>query len=135
MVKNDHTAFQVSDLDSAIRFYTEKLGLRFIARDVNPEAQEAFAFLELEGGNLELIKKLDRPFQRPKIEPPYCPHFAIRTENMAQVVEMAAKQGIRVVAGPLEIPGKVEWIYLADLDNNIIERFVSIIAKERLTSL
>jgi len=121
MAKNDHTAFQVSDMDAAIRFYTGSLGLRLKSRNVNQQEQEAYAFLELEGGNLELIQKLDRPFTRPKIEPPYCPHFAIGTDNMAQVVEMSARKGIRVVAGPLEIPGAEKWIYLADPDNNLIE--------------
>jgi catechol 2,3-dioxygenase-like lactoylglutathione lyase family enzyme len=121
MAKNDHTAFQVSDMDSAIRFYTKCLGLRLISSNVNPAEQEAYSFLELEGGNLELIQKLDRPFRPPEIEPPYCPHFAIETGDMAQVVDMAKRNGIRIVAGPLEVPGEEKWIYLSDPDNNVIE--------------
>jgi len=50
MNKNDHTAFRVSDLDVAIRFYTESLGLRLLFRNVNNEEHEAYAFLQLEGG-------------------------------------------------------------------------------------
>jgi lactoylglutathione lyase len=121
MNKNDHTAFRVSDLDAAIRFYTESLGLRLLFRSVNHEEQEAYAFLELEGGNLELIQKLNAPPVRPKIEPPYCPHFALETEDMAQVLEMVKTKGIEVVKGPLEIPGQEKWLYVSDPDNNVIE--------------
>jgi lactoylglutathione lyase len=120
-MKNDHTAFQVSDLDSAVRFYTETLGLRLISRNLDPEHQEAYAFLSLEGGNLELLQKLDRPFRPRDIEPPYCPHLAIGTDDLSQVVRMASEKGIRVAAGPFEIPGEVKWLYVCDPDNNVIE--------------
>ncbi|MBU0491273.1 MAG: VOC family protein [Chloroflexi bacterium] len=121
MNRNDHTAFQVSDMDAAIRFYTESLGLRLLFRSVNPEEQEAYAFLKLEGGNLELIQKLNVPFAKPQITPPYCPHFALETDDMAQVLQMISEKGISIVKGPLEIPGEEKWIYVSDPDNNVIE--------------
>ncbi|NMC14339.1 MAG: hypothetical protein GYA34_15830, partial [Chloroflexi bacterium] len=45
MNKNDHTAFQVSDLNASIAFYTKSLGLRLLFSDEDPAEQEAFAFL------------------------------------------------------------------------------------------
>jgi lactoylglutathione lyase len=120
-MKNDHTAFQVSDLDSAVRFYTESLGLRLLSRHLDHEHQEAYAFLALEGGNLELLQKLDRPFRPREIEPPYCPHLAIETEDISRVTAFASEKGIRVVAGPFEAPGEAKWMYLCDPDNNILE--------------
>jgi lactoylglutathione lyase len=127
-MKNDHTAFQVTDLDAAIRFYTESLGLRLKSRSVDPVHQEAFAFLELEGGNLELLQKLDRPFTPRPIEPPYCPHLAFATADIARIVETADRRGIRIVGGPFEIPGEAKWMYVSDPDNNVIE-FVEWAAK------
>jgi lactoylglutathione lyase len=121
MNKNDHTAFRVSDLDVAIRFYTESLGLRLLFRNVNNEEHEAYAFLQLEGGNLELIQTLNASFVRPKIEPPYCPHFALETEDMTKVLDMVRAKGINVVKGPLQIPGEERWLYVSDPDNNVIE--------------
>ncbi len=121
MNKNDHTAFRVSDLDAAVRFYTERLGLRLVFRKSNPEVGEAIALLELEGGNLELIQTLDRPFKTIKLEPPYCPHLAIGTEDMAKTMEMVRAKSIQIVSGPLEIPGEEKWVYLADPDGNVIE--------------
>jgi len=121
MNKNDHTAFRVSDLDAAIRFYTESLGLRLLFRSINHEEQEAYALLELEGGNLELIQTLNAPFVRPNIGPPYCPHLALGTEDISKVLGMVRAKGIGVVKGQLEIPGQEKWLYISDPDNNVIE--------------
>ncbi len=121
MLKNDHTAFRVSDLGAAIRFYTEALGLRLMFRKVNEEVGEAYAFLELEGGNLELIQTLDEPFVRPRLQPPYCPHLALSTEDMKQTLEMVRAKSIAIVSGPLEIPGEEKWLYISDPDGNVIE--------------
>jgi lactoylglutathione lyase len=121
MNKNDHTAFRVSALDAAIGFYTERLGLRLLFRSVNQDQQEAYALLELEGGNLELIQTLDAAFVAPKIEPPYCPHLALGTDDLSKVVDAIRAKGIKVVKGPLEIPGEEKWIYISDPDNNVIE--------------
>jgi lactoylglutathione lyase len=121
MNKNDHTAFRVSDLDAAIRFYTESLGLRLVSRAINPEEHEAYAFLELEGGNLELIQTLNAPFVPRPPEPPYCPHLAFEVEDMAEALAKIKAKGIEVLKGPLEIRGEEKWLYIRDPDNNVIE--------------
>jgi len=122
MTKNDHTAFEVSNMDESVKFYTQTLGLRLLFRNVNVEAQEDYAFLELEGGNLELIQRLDdAPFKKPQIKPPYCPHLALTTEDMAKTLRMIEEKHIPVVKGPLEIEGAEKWIYISDPDNNVIE--------------
>ena len=121
MNKNDHTAFQVSDLNASIAFYTKSLGLRLLFSDEDPAEQEAFAFLELEGGNLELVQILDVPFVKPTLAPPYCPHLALNTDDINRVLQMIEQHSIKVVKGPLEIPGEEKWIYIADPDNNVIE--------------
>ena len=121
MIKNDHTAFQVSDLEAAIKFYTSALGLRLMFSKVNAEEGEAYAFLELEGGNLELIQTLEAPFRRSPIAAPYCPHLAIRTDSMATTLEMVRAHSIEIIKGPLEIPGEEKWLYVSDPDGNVIE--------------
>lgn len=42
----DHVAFQVSDMDSSISFYTQKLRFKLNFRSTNEEEQEEYAFLE-----------------------------------------------------------------------------------------
>ena len=57
MLKNDHFAFAVSDMDRAIEFYCGMLGMKLMFREHNENDHEIFAMLELNGGNLELIRQ------------------------------------------------------------------------------
>lgn len=121
-MKNDHMAYQVSNMDRSLAFYTQKLGLRLLSRNVNAEEQEEYALLELDGGNLELIQRLtDEPFVPPAILPPYCPHLALSTDDMARTVATIQAAQIPIVKGPLEVAGHETWVYVRDPDNNVIE--------------
>lgn len=117
----DHVALPVSDMEAALQFYGETLGLKFMFREIDTVEQEDFAYFELEGGNLELLKSLAHPFARPVIHPPYCPHLALATSDMAETIRQIEEQGLRLIKGPLQIEGKVTWLYIADPDNNVIE--------------
>ncbi len=126
MARLDHVAVRVSDLDAATAFYTEKLGLKLLFRKVDERHHEAFAFLELEGGNLELLQLLDehnnpKAYLAPSIEEPYCPHLALATTDMDSLLKKWEREAIRIVKGPLEVPGLARWVYTCDPDNNIIE--------------
>ncbi len=122
MLRADHFAFQVSDMDRAIRFYTESLGLKLLFRESIAEHQEEVAFLELDGGNLELLKKLDSSTFKPKAPvSPYCPHLALSTDDMNTTLAMVQEKNLPIVKGPLEVAGKVKWLYISDPDQNVIE--------------
>ncbi len=126
MPRVDHVAVRVSDLDAAISFYTEKLGMKLLSRKIDKTHHEAYCFLQLEGANLELLQSLDdqdrpQPFSPPPICEPYCPHLAIATDDLDSLLTESKKDGIPVVKGPLEIPNEVRWGYIHDPDNNIIE--------------
>ncbi len=121
MLRTDHVALPVSDMDEAISFYAEKLGLQVMSREIDLVQQEEFTFLALQGGNLELLKSLAHPFAKPEIRPPYCPHLALATSDMTATLRLIQEQDLRLIQGPLEIEGKVTWLYVADPDNNVIE--------------
>lgn len=121
MLRTDHIALPVSDMDVAVQFYAEKLGLRLMFREVDPVQQEEFAFFELEGGNLELLKSLAGAHEKPVVKPPYTPHLALTTDDMAATLKLFEDQQISIVKGPLRIEGKVTWLYIIDPDNNVIE--------------
>jgi catechol 2,3-dioxygenase-like lactoylglutathione lyase family enzyme len=126
-VKIHHFAYEVSDLDGSIRFYTEKLGFRLqLDRIVDGNEHEAFAILEMDGGKLELIQALTennepQPFEPFSIRPHCCPHLAIQVEDLDRVVEQLKVKGIPIVHGPLEAPGVAKWLYASDPDGNVIE--------------
>lgn len=126
MPKLDHVALEVADLDTALAFYADTLNLKLLFRKRDEEHHEAFAFLELEGGNLELLQLLNRQ-NRPKkkrkceIAESCCPHVAIQTPDMSALVAQLEEKRIPIEKGPLEISGTVRWIYVRDPDNNIIE--------------
>ena len=71
----DHVAVRVSDVDAAISFYTDKLGLKLLFREFDETHHEAFCFLQLAGAKLELLQSLDdqnrpQPFAPPPVHGP-----------------------------------------------------------------
>lgn len=117
----DHMAFQVSNLDAAIAFYTEKLGFSLDFNMQNEAEQEVFAFLNLGNVRLELLQDLQHSYTPPPIQHPYCPHLAISIDDMQAAVHNLKTQGIAIIRGPMLIEDKVTWLYFADPDNNVIE--------------
>ena len=121
-LKLDHIAFQVSDLDASITFYNEVLGLTLMSKTIDNEHNEAFAYFELDGGNLELLQNLaEKSFKKHEIKQPFCPHMALGTDDLDQLAADLQKREIPIIKGPLEIEGMVKWLYIADPDKNIIE--------------
>ncbi len=130
MWKVDHFAIEVKDMDRSVEFYTKKLGLKLKEREVNSEERDEwgcdeYSILELEGGNLELIR-LDKSNKQTSAEkndftPPYCPHLALTTDNMDKTLKMIEERGIHIIRGPLEIKGWTKWVYVCDPDGNQIE--------------
>jgi len=122
MATHDHTAFQVGNVEQAIEFYVNKLGFTLVSRAVNPEEREAYAFLALEDLRLELIQDLSTAsYVKPTVQPPYCPHLAIQTDDMVEAVTRLKQAGVSVLRGPLETKGEDTWLYFCDPDNNILE--------------
>ncbi len=133
-MKIDHYAIEVSDLESAIRFYVENLGFRLKSTALDENVHEAFAFLEAEGGNLELIQALskdNRPqsFQPQAVRPHLCPHLALQSEDLDRTLAMIRERGLNLAAGPLEAPGHARWLYICDPDQNVIEFFQDLTAR------
>ena len=126
MPKLDHVAIRVSDMDASIAFYCEKLGFELMFRKTDLSHRESFAFLSMEGANLELLQVVDdqgqpAPFEPPHIEKPYCPHLALHSEDLDADIARLEKYEISILDGPLVIADSVRWLYFADPDNNIIE--------------
>ena len=124
----DHFAFEVSDLQASIHFYVEHLGFKVQITFDDPNEHETLVVLEQEGGKLELIQVLDennqpKAFTPIELRPHFCPHLALQVDDFDQTLEYMRSHGLRIVRGPLEIPGLVKWLYICDPDGNAIEIF------------
>lgn len=122
MPKLDHIALEVSNLDRAIEFYTDKLGFILKSRAMNEEQQEDYCFLRSEGTTLELISDLKKSYiEKQTFRRPYCPHICFVTDNMEKTIKELRAKNIEIIKGPLEIAGQETWVYFADLDGNVLE--------------
>ncbi len=113
--------FHISDMDASIRFYVEKLGFRLVSRSANAQEREEFAFLAWNDLSLELLQDQKQVYAKPEIKPPYCPHLAIQTDDMATSLAELKQKGVKIIRGPLLHEGKETWLYFADPDDNVLE--------------
>jgi len=126
-MKIHHFAYEVSDMDASMRFYTEKLGFKVqSAKVVDTQQHEAFAILESDGGRLELVQALSetnepQSFDPVSVRPHACPHLALQGEDFDRALARLAEEGLPLLHGPFEVPGVVRWLYFCDPDRNVIE--------------
>ena len=120
-MKYDHVAFQVSNLDAAIEFYTKKLEFRLISIDTSEESKIKFAFLDFNGSKLELLENLAGPYSKPQVVEPYCPHYCIEVDDINAAVDHLKANDIEILSGPFACVAGETLVYFADLDGNVFE--------------
>ena len=130
MIKLDHIAVGVSNLDAAIDFYEQKIGLKFLFKKVDEAHGEAFAYLEMEGARLELLQSLRLTKRRAADDHSFCPHMAFASNDIHATEQDLREKQVILLKGPMEIPGMVRWLYAADLDGNVLE-FVQWLQQEK----
>jgi catechol 2,3-dioxygenase-like lactoylglutathione lyase family enzyme len=128
LMRIDHFAFEVSDLEAALKFYIDRLGFRLETTFMDPQEHETLAVLETAGGKLELIQALDEKNQPQSFEPitlrkHFCPHLALQVDDIEKTLADLRRQEVPLLRGPLEIPEIVKWFYVCDPDRNVIEFF------------
>jgi len=82
MLKLDHIAVGVSNLNAAIDFYEQKIGLKILFKKVGEAHGEAFAYLEMKGARLELLQSLRLPKSRAADDHSFCPHMAFASNDI-----------------------------------------------------
>ena len=149
VVRVAHTGITVSDIDRAVRFFRDVLGMPvtepvFMDDPVMEgctgvaEAAMHVAFVELPGHKIELLQYV-RPLQRTRLELRPCDaghmHISLQVKGIDDVVRRMSEAGFRA-AGPiqfLDVEGGFRLIYTYGFDGLVIELMdfdISGIAKE-----
>lgn len=117
-----HTMLRVGDLDRAIRFYTEVLGMRLLRRDDHPDGQYTLAFLGFAGDENGAQLELTYNWGVDHYEPGNgYGHVAIAVPDVAQAVESARSMGATITLEP-RLHGGRTWIaFVQDPDGYAIE--------------
>ena len=131
-----HTGFVVRDLERAVEFYRDVVGLELksryertgaaISQVIGYEnAHLKVAFLEVPGGQaLELIEYVNPPPEERPTEARNvlgATHFALQVDDIEVMYEKLAASGARPINPPAEIvPGRTAC-YLQDPNGNWIE--------------
>ena len=138
----DHVGVTVADLDRAVEFWCDRLGLRLLGRvtetgpDIAALIGEDAVELEIadldagDGRIIELIRYIrpaGRPV-RPRSSDPGSSHIALRVEDLDAALErLEGSQARQISRHPVVLhdPGgawdEVGCCYIADPDGNVIE--------------
>src|SRR5919109_4524654 len=123
----DHANLHVRDIERAIQFYTEVLGLPLVRRDVNAAGQTTFVSVK---AGPQLIDLMPRPDYQPPVEPEPrqegVNHFALVIEpaDPQALIAYLRRHGAEVYRGPVEVSGAYGMgtaIYFFDPDRHAIE--------------
>ncbi|NLX62128.1 MAG: methylmalonyl-CoA epimerase [Tissierellia bacterium] len=100
VTKIDHIGIAVANLDEALRFYEEVLGIKCTGTEVVEEQKVKTAFLPIGDTKVELLESTDKdgPIAR-FIEKrgQGIQHIAYRVENIEEALEEVKKKGIRLI--------------------------------------
>lgn len=120
----DHVGVRVTDRERAANFY-RRLGFVPEPNEDSPEHQ-ALGLINGEGVRINLIYNgqphPDRNVLMDATEKwPGYTHYAVRVDDLGEVLGWAAREGIEVTEGPIEIGGRRTVAFIRDPDGNVIE--------------
>jgi len=93
-----HTRYRVNDLERAVKFYRDVLGLEEIRRHKSPRGSE-LVFLKAPGGE-EQIEITHFPGSGPVQVQPDLTHLAFEVDNLEEFGKHLAKHGLKYSDGP-----------------------------------
>lgn len=96
----DHIGIAVNDIESALNFYRDALGLELADIEVVAEQKVRVAFLPISGGELELLETTEKDGPIAKhIEKngEGIHHIALRVENLEESLAELKSKGIQLI--------------------------------------
>jgi catechol 2,3-dioxygenase-like lactoylglutathione lyase family enzyme len=133
-----HTGIVVTDMDKALRFYRDLLGLNTIVYDVVISSDiharvtgvqgaqiHAVMLAAPDGNRIELLQYLSHPRPAPKTVESHevgCSHVAFTVENVDLAYSHLSSNGVAFNSPPQVDPtGSAKFVYCHDYDGTIIE--------------
>ena len=109
-----HVSINVSDVDSAIAFYTDKLG--FTVRGDRPDFGFGGAWLGVGNNQIHLISAE----KREGVINPLGPHVALEVEDFDETKRSLKEMGIEFLEAPSNM-GAGRQLWVVDPDGNTVE--------------
>ncbi|HID18390.1 TPA: VOC family protein [Candidatus Bathyarchaeota archaeon] len=134
MVKIDHVAITVGNLEEAVNFYSKILGFQILKVKEKPELGVAYALLQAGQIALEIVSPLERKPSRQEpiqeglggVVAKLCGrvglnHVSLRVENLEEACEELKGKGVNILAEFKPTGGGSKLAFFADPEGNLIE--------------
>jgi lactoylglutathione lyase len=114
-----HTRMRVSDLDQAIQFYVNVLGLEVLERKTSPRGSQ-LAFLRVPNSD-ELIELTSFPPSGPVKVQEDLVHLAFQVDSLDETMASLTAKGVKVTDGPTQTSSGSRFIFIDAPDGYEVE--------------
>jgi lactoylglutathione lyase len=114
-----YNRMRVSDLEEAVRFYTDVLGLEVVRRNNSPRGSQ-LAFLKVPNSE-ELVELCCYPPSGPVEVPDDLFYLIFEVENMDETIRMLNEKQIKITDGPTQTPSGSRLLFIAAPDGYEVE--------------
>jgi len=114
-----YNRMRVSDLEEAVRFYTEVLGLEVVRRNTSPRGSK-LAFLRVPNSE-ELVELCSFPPSGPVQVPEDLFYLIFEVDNMDDTIRMLEAKQVKITDGPTETSSGSRLLFIGGPDGYEIE--------------
>jgi methylmalonyl-CoA epimerase len=123
-IRFDHVAITVQDMDRAVAFYRDLLGLEVLGQLFLEDGTIKLVFLRSGGGCVELFEYRDQDAATAVGVPDTVggfKHLALQTDDVDGVAARLKAAGVAFTLEPLDAVGGVRLAFFRDPDGNLLE--------------
>jgi methylmalonyl-CoA epimerase len=123
-IRFDHVAITVQDMDRAVAFYRDLLGLEVLGQLFLEDGTIKLVFLRSGGGCVELFEYRDQDAATAVGVPDTVggfKHLALQTDDVDGVAARLKAAGVAFTLEPLDAVGGVRLGFFRDPDGNLLE--------------
>lgn len=114
-----YNRMRVSNLEDAVKFYVEVLGLEVVRRNASPRGSQ-LAFLKVPNSE-ELVELACFPPSGPVQVPEDLFYLIFEVENMDETIRILNTKGVKITDGPTQTPSGSKLLFIAAPDGYEVE--------------